>query len=97
MNINLTDPAREEILKQNKNDKGVRIYVASMGWAGPSFALSLEEATSDDVVKEVSDVKFVIDKVLDERFEAIKVDYGSMLFRKGFMISVEGGNSGGCQ
>lgn len=31
MNINLTDSAREEILKQNKNDKGVRIYVASMG------------------------------------------------------------------
>ena len=31
MNINLTDSAREEILKQNAKDKGVRIYVASMG------------------------------------------------------------------
>jgi len=31
MNVNLTDSAREEILKQNTKDLGVRIYVASMG------------------------------------------------------------------
>ncbi len=31
MKINLTDTAREEILKQNTEKKDVRIYVASMG------------------------------------------------------------------
>lgn len=96
MEINLTDAARDEIKRQNKNDKGVRIYVASMGWAGPSFALSLEEATSDDIVKDVKDVKFVVDSDLAKRFEAIKVDYGNVGFRRGFKISLEGGNGGGC-
>lgn len=31
MKINLTDSAREEILKQNTKNMDVRIYVASMG------------------------------------------------------------------
>lgn len=31
MKINLTDTAREEIIKQNTGNKDVRIYVASMG------------------------------------------------------------------
>ncbi len=58
--------------------------------------MSLEEATNDDVVKNVDGVKFVVDKMLDERFDAIKVDYGTMMFRKGFMVSLEGDNGGGC-
>ena len=96
MKINLTESGKQEILKQNTKDVGVRIYVSSMGWAGPSFSLSLEEATNDDVVKNVDGVKFVVDKMLDERFDAIKVDYGTMMFRKGFMVSLEGDNGGGC-
>ncbi len=31
MKINLTESAKQEILKQNTKDRGVRIYVASMG------------------------------------------------------------------
>lgn len=96
MNINLTASAREEILKQNKENKDVRIYVASMGWAGPSFSLSLEEATDTDVVKELDGVRFIVDKDLDERFDGVKVDYGTMFFRKGFIIGLENGGGGSC-
>jgi len=58
--------------------------------------LSLEEATNDDVVTDIEGVKFVIDKDLDSRFEAIKVDYGTTMFKKGFMISLVSGDGGGC-
>lgn len=58
--------------------------------------MSLEEATEADVVTDVNGVKFVVDKNLDKRFEAVKVDYGTMMFRKGFMISLESGDGGGC-
>jgi len=58
--------------------------------------LSLEEATDTDIVTDVEGVKFVVDKDLGERFNAIKVDYGTTLFRKGFMISLENGAGGGC-
>jgi len=57
--------------------------------------LSLEEATQHDVVKDVNGVKFVIDKMLDNRFDEVKVDYGTVMFRKGFIVALENGG-GGC-
>gem|GEM_PF-4271119 len=58
--------------------------------------MSLEEATETDVVTDVNGVKFVVDKSLDKRFGAVRVDYGTKMFRKGFMISLESDDGGGC-
>lgn len=78
------------ILQQADKDKAIRIFVSGFGWGGPRFAMSLDEAKSDDIMKEVDNIRFVVDKNLDDQFSNIIVDYRKSLFGSGFVISLDG-------
>lgn len=48
------------------------------------------------MVTEVEGIKFAIEDTVVERFGDFKVDYGNMMFKKGFIISQSNGGGGGC-
>lgn len=91
----------QEILKEHTDrPKTIRIYLAGMGWGGPSFGLALDEQKENDLVKEVDGVTFIMDK-------GVQSDHGDFVIESmgnGFRVVPEsqsndsgcGGCSGGC-
>ncbi|ABR50685.1 hypothetical protein Amet_4614 [Alkaliphilus metalliredigens QYMF] len=57
--------------------------------------MSLDEAKESDVKKEVEGFGFVIDKSLDEQFEAVNVDFKKGIFGRGYVITLTS-DGGGC-
>lgn len=98
MNITITDAAKEAIAEQNTEGKKVRVYVQGIGWGGPRFALSLDEAKETDVAKEIDGIAFVVDEDTDKQFGTVIVDFSSSFLGKRFMVNYAGGGSfrGGC-
>lgn len=87
MKIDLTESAKEQILKENKGDKYIRLYIKNMSWAGPTFGLSLDETIKDtDVLKELEGIKFIVDDHIENTYRKIVVDYGDRYFRKGYIV-----------
>lgn len=71
----------EDIKKslQNRNKSAVRIGLEGFGWAGPTFAIALDEQKENDEVFEIDGVKFVADKefsFLVNGFKIVKVGNG---------------------
>lgn len=71
----------------------IRIYLAGMGWGGPSFGLALDEQNENDLVDESSGIKFIIEKGLYE-------DHGDFIIEQvgnGFKVApVNLAASSGC-
>lgn len=66
----------KKILEGNEDQpKNVRIFVAGVGWAGPSFGLGLDKKKAADVYEEINGVTFVMEKDLYDEFGEITVDY----------------------
>lgn len=94
MQIHLTEEAKKEILKQNPENKNVRIYVSGIGWGGPKLGLSLEEAKGTDEAKEVEGLQFIVDDTLRGQNQDVIVDFAKSWFGKQFIVSLK--DSGGC-
>ncbi len=58
--------------------------------------MSLDEAKSTDVIKEASELTFVVDKELEDQFPSIEVDYKNSMFSKGFSVTLKGSSSSCC-
>ncbi|WP_026476933.1 hypothetical protein [Alkaliphilus transvaalensis] len=58
--------------------------------------MSLDEATKDDVLKDVDGIPFIIDKKLDDQYDAIKIDFRRTAFRRGFNITLRSSGSTQC-
>ncbi|XPV76767.1 MAG: IscA/HesB family protein [Desulfovibrio sp.] len=82
----------------DKEKETVRIYLANGGCAGPRLALALDKETDLDVVYDVQDLKFTVEKELLEATGKISVDASV----HGFNIESEnpvapaGGGCGSC-
>lgn len=81
------------IKEQNTDDTDVRIYLAGMGWAGPSFGLALDKQADDDFVDDSTKLKFVMEKELYERFGDILIESVGEGFR---VIPADDSLMGGC-
>lgn len=71
-----------EILSQYTDKPNtVRIYVAGMGWGGPSFGLALDEQKETDMLDESTGVKFITEKDLFDQYGNFKVESVGQGFR----------------
>lgn len=90
MIIDLTAKAIEELKKviaTKESIKPLRIYIASYGWGGPTFGIALDGQKEEDLILEVEDLKFVIEKELSEGFSKFKVDYSDDWLKRGFSVT----------
>ena len=87
MDITITDRAKEELVKAtSEKEKPLRIYLAGYGWAGPSFAIALDELKDGDSKTQVDNFTFIVEDDLLETFPAFTVDYSDSWLRKGFSV-----------
>jgi Fe-S cluster assembly iron-binding protein IscA len=52
--------------------------------------MTLYEPKDSDVVYEVEGIKFVIDKLIEEFADGVKIEYGSSYFGNGFSVKYVG-------
>jgi len=100
MNIEISNKAQEELKKvleqRDSQDKHLRIYIAGVGWSGPSFGMALDEQKQDDELTQVGEFKFVVDKDVKENYSGFYVDYSNEWLRRGFRINPIGEGSSHC-
>lgn len=60
--------------QQADQPSNVRIYIAGMGWSGPSFGLTLDELSENDLKDESNDVTFIMAKDIYEQTGDIMVE-----------------------
>ena len=90
MEIRMTDAAAgylENEIKSKKPESGIRIFVAGIGWAGPSFGLALDEQKDTDNVYEVKGFKILFDKEESDYTKGFEIDYRKSIF--GNRISID--------
>ena len=81
MYINTNEETTNEIKKifESQSDKpeNVRIFIAGIGWGGPSLGLGLDEKKAEDVYEEINGVTFVMAKDIYDQMGEITVEYKS--------------------
>lgn len=97
MNINITDKAKE-MIKKTLDDKKIenpviRVYIAGMGWGGPSFGIALDEQKQNDQSVENDGVNYVVEDDLINRYGGFDIDYSNNWLSKGFRVSPSRGGS----
>ncbi len=70
-----TDRIRGVLEKQPDKPQNLRVYVAGMGWGGPSFGLGLDQVKEDDIVENIDGIPFIMEKYLEETFGQIEVKW----------------------
>lgn len=97
MSIELTQIAQEELRKvvesKNNLNRSLRIYIAGMGWGGPSFGIALDEQKEGDKVVKIDDFTFLLDEDMTNNFNDFNIDYSNNWLRKGFQVSAGRGGS----
>ena len=97
MNIEITQLAQEELRKvlesKNNLDRPLRLYIAGMGWGGPTFGIALDEQKEGDEVIKVDEFTFVLDEDMKNNFSDFNIDYSNNWLRRGFQVSAGRGGS----
>lgn len=100
MNINVTKKALDEIKKvlkgKNSTSKKIRIFLAGIGWGGPTFNLALDEQKENDKIYSEDSVDFIADESLIEQYSGFKVDYSSFFLQRGFLVHPYSGPASTC-
>lgn len=60
--------------QQADQPSNIRIYIAGMGWGGPSFGLTLDELSDTDVVDDTNDVKFIMSEDIYDQIGDVIVE-----------------------
>lgn len=60
--------------QQADQPNNIRIYIAGMGWGGPSFGLTLDELSENDLVDNSNDVTFIMAKDIHEQIGDVLVE-----------------------
>ncbi len=98
MNVIADEKALEAIKaavdnRQADAPENIRIFVAGIGWSGPSFGLALDEQKENDLIDDSKAVKFVMEDDLFNNFGDIKIEF----MGTGFKVSPsKEENNGGC-
>ena len=100
MNINVTNKAVDEIKKvlkeKNATSKKIRIFLAGIGWGGPTFNLALDEQKENDEIYSEDSVDFIVDKSLINQFRGFEIDYSNFFLRRGFLVHPYSGPASTC-
>ena len=100
MNINITRKALAEIKKifteKNTTSKKIRIFLAGIGWGGPTFNLALDEQKENDEIYSEDSIDFVADKSLIEQYRGFKINYSNFFLQRGFSIHPYSGSASTC-
>ena len=100
MNINVTNKALNEIKKvlkeKNATSKKIRIFLAGIGWGGPTFNLALDEQKENDKIYSEDGVDFIADESLIEQYRGFKIDYSSFFLQRGFLVHPYSGLASTC-
>ena len=76
--------------QQADKPQNLRVYIAGMGWGGPSFGLGLDHAKEDDVQEKIGDVNFIMEQYLVDTFGEVEVKWNGYSYSVG---PVQGGGS----
>jgi len=60
---------------QADKPKSVRIFIAGIGWGGPSLGLGLDEKKPEDVMEEAFGTKFIMAKDIFDQMGEVTVEY----------------------
>ena len=100
MNINVTNKALYEIQKvlkeKNLTSKKIRIFLAGIGWGGPTFNLALDEQKENDKIYSKNNVDFIADRSLIDQYEGFKIDYSNFFLQRGFSVYPYSGPASTC-
>ena len=100
MKISVTNKALDEIKKvlkeKNTTSKKIRIFLAGIGWGGPTFNLALDEQKENDEIYSENSVDFVADKSLIEQYRSFKIDYSNFFLQRGFSVHPYSGPASAC-
>ena len=100
MNINITNKALNEIKKvlkdKNATSKKTRIFLAGIGWGGPTFNLALDEQKENDEIYSEDSVDFIADKSLINQYKGFKIDYSNFFLQRGFLVYPYSGPASTC-
>ena len=102
MNINITNKAIVEVKKvlKEKNStstsKKIRIFLAGIGWGGPTFNLALDEQKENDEIYSEDYVDFIADKSLIDQYKGFKIDYSNFFLQRGFSVHPYSGSASTC-
>lgn len=71
--INISEAAYAEFKQflddNNVESYNIRINLAGIGCGGPMFNIVIDEAAENDIVENVNDIKFIVDKDLVEEYQ----------------------------
>ena len=100
MNIKITKKALVEtkkVLKEkNATSKKIRIFLAGIGWGGPTFNLALDEQKENDEIYSEDSVDFIADKSLIDQHRGFKIDYSNFFLQRGFLVHPYSGPASAC-
>jgi len=88
--VTITEIAEQkikELILEEENAVGLRIYVKGGGCSGYQYGMSFEDKTSDDdTIVEKGDVKVIVDSQSAPMLSGAEVDYVDSLQGSGFAI-----------
>lgn len=92
------DAIKAIIDEQQDQPKFVRIFVAGLGWSGPSFGLALDDKKPGDLEDDANEVVFVMEQDLYNRFGEISIEYidGGFLVRQSLQEASACSSCSGC-
>ncbi len=100
MNINVTNKALNEIKKvlkeKNTTSKKIRIFLAGIGWGGPTFNLALDEQKENDKIYSEDSIDFIADESLIDQYSGFKIDYSNFFLQRGFLVYPYSGPASTC-
>ena len=98
MNISFDEGTKNALIKalEDSNKSAVRIILRGFSWAGPYFAVVLDEQLETDEVLVVDDIKFVAKKDITRLLQNAQIRYKKGLFRNSFNIELLSA-SGSCR
>jgi iron-sulfur cluster assembly protein len=89
--ISVTEKAAEKIRtimeKQDKQNSGLRLYVAGGGCGGLQYGLGFDEKGDGDRVIEAYGVKVLVDEQSAEYLDGSEIDYVESVMGEGFMVN----------
>ncbi len=87
--------AMKSVIEANSEQPdNIRIYIAGMGWSGPSFGLTLDEFNKEeDLIDESNEIKFLMSKDVYNTVGDMLIE----LSNGGYIVRpVNATDSGGC-
>ena len=86
--LNITETAKEEILKVLKENVGkkLRVLIQGMGWGGPNFGLSLDETKEKDDVLNFNGIDVLLGEEEKMYLTDSIIDFEDSQMGKGFSI-----------